>query len=182
MSIGIVQRMMDWITKQEMELEYPPVAEGAICDAERAIGHPIPIILRECYLKIGNGGFGPGYGIIGLREGYTSDFGDLVETYNQLKNDYAMEGKKWPEEMLPYCEWGCNIFTCVDATGEGQVYTFADFLLSPVHCTLETFFQLWMSGRSIWEFNKSDANDESISFVNPFTGDRESIRRRGRSE
>ena len=38
--------------------------------AERALGHPLPPLLRAIYLKLGNGGFGPGYGILGIGDGY----------------------------------------------------------------------------------------------------------------
>jgi hypothetical protein len=52
------------------------------------LGFPLPPLLRELYTQVGNGGFGPGYGIFGLEGGYIdpdiiNDFqgGTLVEWY-----------------------------------------------------------------------------------------------------
>src|SRR5262245_21256318 len=44
----------------------PPSME-AVEAAERELGRPFPALLRRLYLEIRNGGFGLGYGIIGLR-------------------------------------------------------------------------------------------------------------------
>jgi hypothetical protein len=54
------------------------------------------------------------HGIIGLRGGHESNLGNLFETYEDVKRGAAYLGIDWTEGLLPFCEWGCNIFTCVD--------------------------------------------------------------------
>jgi len=43
--------------------------------SERELGFPIPELLKLVYEKVGNGGFGPGYGLMGIRSGATDDQG-----------------------------------------------------------------------------------------------------------
>ena len=41
-----------------------PRATLELCDsAELQLGFSLPTFLRELYVKVGNGGFGPGYGL-----------------------------------------------------------------------------------------------------------------------
>jgi hypothetical protein len=114
-----VSRIRDYAASQPRSIPFPPVAEKAVEKAEAQLGFSIPSLLKLVYLQVGNGGFGPGRGgsIIGLEGGYASDFGTLVETYEQLRADQALEGKQWRATLLPFCEWGCNIFSCVDCEG-----------------------------------------------------------------
>ncbi len=44
----------------------PPVSLADLTDAETIIGFPLPTLLRRIYLEVGNGGFGPGYGLFPL--------------------------------------------------------------------------------------------------------------------
>ena len=52
---------------------YPPATPGDIATAEEKIGFHLPELLKEIYQIIGNGGFGPGYGLIGIGDGYRDD-------------------------------------------------------------------------------------------------------------
>jgi len=49
-------------------LQAAPIA--AAQEAEQLAGVPLPPLLRRLFLEVGNGGFGPGYGVLGLRGGY----------------------------------------------------------------------------------------------------------------
>lgn len=49
-----------------------PASPEAIEEAETLVGAPMPKLLRDLYL-VANGGFGPGYGLLGLRDGFTDD-------------------------------------------------------------------------------------------------------------
>jgi len=44
-----------------------PASPEAVDEAEEAFGFPLPGLLRRLYAEVGNGGFGPGYGIPGCR-------------------------------------------------------------------------------------------------------------------
>jgi hypothetical protein len=45
----------------------------AIALAEVALRYSLPTLLRRLYLEVGNGGFGPGYGVLGLQGGHLDD-------------------------------------------------------------------------------------------------------------
>src|SRR5215510_6467043 len=74
--------------------------------------------MKRIYIEIGNGGFGPGYGLIGLTNGAPDDIGKIApEIYNQLRSaDRDDPNWKWPHGLLPICHWGCAILSCVDCT------------------------------------------------------------------
>jgi hypothetical protein len=61
----------------------------------------LPDLLQTIYTKIGDGGFGPGYGL------YSSAV--IQSLYEQFT---ATES--WQEGMLPICTWGCAIYSCID--------------------------------------------------------------------
>ena len=65
---------------------------------------------------------GPGYGIIGVVGGHSSDLGTLVETFNEIKRGADYLGLKWNPQLLPFCGWGCNIFSCVDCSDPGTYF------------------------------------------------------------
>src|SRR5262245_1609670 len=96
-----------------------PVATPAQMEATQGvIGFELPQLLREIFLGIGNGGFGPGYGLIGVEGGYADFKGvRLVDLGRQLG---ALDRK-----ILPICNWGCGIYSCLDCgKPEAPVFTF----------------------------------------------------------
>ncbi|MGP3921266.1 SMI1/KNR4 family protein [Nonomuraea sp. 10N515B] len=61
----------------------PAASSEAVAETEEAIGYPLPPLLRRLYLEVGNGGFGPRGGIIGVRgyDFWKSDiFADITES------------------------------------------------------------------------------------------------------
>ena len=89
-----------------------------IADDEKRLGFTLPPLMKRIYIEIGNGGFGPGYGLIGLTNGAPDDTGKIApEIYNQLRSaDRDDPNWKWPHGLLPICHWGCAILSCVDCT------------------------------------------------------------------
>lgn len=93
-------------------------ADGlSVIVAERALGFPLPPLLRELYLKVGNGGFGPGYGLFGLDGGaYLPSVPNeqyLVDIYRDfLKRPHSCA--PWQERLLPICHWGRTCFSYLD--------------------------------------------------------------------
>ncbi|UCH79139.1 MAG: hypothetical protein JSU81_04105, partial [Candidatus Coatesbacteria bacterium] len=74
--------------------------------------------LKRIYLEIGNGGFGPGYGLYGFGTGLAEDRypAALEELYAALREEPPEGLSSWPEGLLPVCTWGCAIDSYVDCT------------------------------------------------------------------
>jgi hypothetical protein len=67
----------------------PPVSEDDLIRAKVRLGFGLPPLLRELYLRVGNGGFGPGYSFYPLDNGadpkaLQSD--SLLTTYLALRS------------------------------------------------------------------------------------------------
>jgi hypothetical protein len=66
---------------QEPILAFPPATEQQIRETEQQLGFPLPPLLRLLYTQIANGGFGPGYGIIGVAGGVDYPYGSIARRY-----------------------------------------------------------------------------------------------------
>ncbi len=69
---------------QEPSLAFPPATEEQLQETEALLGFALPPLLRLLYTGIANGGFGPGYGIIGALEGFPLEGGmgeDIAHCY-----------------------------------------------------------------------------------------------------
>jgi SMI1/KNR4 family protein SUKH-1 len=107
-----------------------PVTEEELVQAETQLGFVLPSLLRRIYREVGNGGFGPGYGLLPLNElppNGGDDTTSLVAEYQGMKSFsqqdidayFAEEEEKpalWPERVLILCDWGCNIYSCLDCS------------------------------------------------------------------
>jgi SMI1 / KNR4 family (SUKH-1) len=159
---------------------FPPASEATLADAERRLGFALPSSLAAVYVHVGNGGFGPGYGLIGLPGGYTGgENGSIVELYETRRNpDPSDTNWVWPEAVVPFCEWGCAIYSCVDCR-LGSVQTFDPNALRPgeaisrafarTHPTVAAWFEDWVNGVRFGDkmFERDPDGDRTIT--NPFT-------------
>ena len=59
---------------------FPVARPDQIARAEHDLGFPLPPLLKELYLRVGNGGYGPGYGLIGTTGGAKDDLGKNLES------------------------------------------------------------------------------------------------------
>ncbi|HUF99470.1 MAG TPA: SMI1/KNR4 family protein, partial [Ilumatobacter sp.] len=98
-----------------------PATRAAIAAAESEIGHPLPSLLRRLYLEVGNGGFGPGGGVLGVADGYTDDLKqNAVEAHS-----YFRSSRLEPPLLVPLCHWGCGIYSLVEvAPNAGWMWGF----------------------------------------------------------
>jgi hypothetical protein len=111
---------------------------------EAAIDLPLPPLLRRLYTEVGNGGFGPGYGLLGLAGGY----GDhLKQTAVDVFKD-----RKLPSSLFPICDWGCGILSLVDLRNgrmwgydPNPVEDMSDALF-PQSMLLTEWFSRWLEG------------------------------------
>jgi hypothetical protein len=138
-------------------------------DDERTLGFAVPELLKRLYAEIGNGGFGPGYGLIGLRNGFRSTGQTASEIYAALRSGDAKElGWSWPWALLPICDWGCAIMSCIDCSestfrmrifdpnarepdGDWGACLFDDLI------DFDEWIEAWASGVSLWDRAYGDA-------------------------
>jgi hypothetical protein len=73
---------------------FPPASSLLLDAAETKLGFRLPLLLRELYSQVANGGFGPGYGILGLEGGFYDPVitmgepgGSLLDWYFAYRGD-----------------------------------------------------------------------------------------------
>jgi hypothetical protein len=142
-----------------------PVATIASLAAdERTLGFALPPLLKRLYLEVGNGGWGPGYGLLGLMDGAKDDLGStaIEDYFIRLGDDPDDPAWRWPRGLLPICHWGCAIYSCVDCSRPNfPVIVFDPNVRESKSDGTETFFlecdgfeqwiQLWVDGHDLWE-------------------------------
>src|SRR4051812_40294184 len=116
MAHDLVAKVSEYVALHPSLTKFPPVSMEVVEEAESQLGFPIPDLLKSFYLRIGNGYAGASCDIMGLTGGCCSDLGNLIEVYPVLKEGQESEGREWKVGLLPFCAWGCNIFSCVDST------------------------------------------------------------------
>jgi len=149
-------------------LIYDPATDQAVADAERALGFALPRFLKRVLTEVGNGGFGPGFGLIGLRGGHpNSDGKSLVDMYLEW------QPHGWRERLLPVSDWGCAAWSCVDP--EDNVVTADQSRFTLTRFTLPAWLDAWNHGVSLSDetFETGDA-----IILNPFTRKPMPIKRR----
>ena len=93
------QALNAWLGARESEEPAPlkplePLAEKAVAKVEKTLGFRLPDELRQLYLELGDGGFGPYNGIRRLA--------NWAKDYLKLRGELPAErGRDWPEALLP---------------------------------------------------------------------------------
>ncbi len=122
LELSLVERLKAKIADGEQHRQigtaatFAPATQSSLEMAERDLGFPLPPLLAQVYTSVANGGFGPGYGLIGLDGGAKLDTGDSVVSLYQsfLLQDPDDPLWHWPASLLAICHWGCGIYSCVD--------------------------------------------------------------------
>lgn len=99
---------------------HPPASVGELAETEKRLGMRLPPLVRRVYAEVGNGGFGPGYGLWGLITGHQDDRDSVVSRY-ELYTGPAPEGDenwRWPRSRIVLAHWGCAICSCLDLAFE----------------------------------------------------------------
>ncbi len=155
-----------------------PATAKAIARAEAELGFKLPELLARIYREIANGGFGPGYGIIGLTGGYLDNGRSIVDLYRELKPGSITEWQ-WPDGLLPICDWGCAILSCVDCSSPNCGMVFSEETeLTRLPCNLREWLEAWCRGERLWDQWEQMFDWEEVSWPNPFTGKSEKHKRR----
>ncbi|MGY4509246.1 SMI1/KNR4 family protein [Bradyrhizobium sp. USDA 3650] len=136
-----------------------PGKPGDIDSDEKHFRFGLPSLLKRIYAEIGNGGFGPGYGLIGLTNGVPDDTGKTaVAIYDVFRSAPELG---WPDALLPICHWGCAIYSCIDCLApdfpmrifdpdaqDGDDWSAAFFEESR---GFEDWIRSWASGVDLWD-------------------------------
>jgi hypothetical protein len=148
---------------------FPTVSEGDVANAEADLGFQLPPLLKRLYTEVSNGIAGFAYDLIGLKEGCACHCGTLVDTYLDFKKGGESESKEWQLGLLPFCHWGCNIFSCVDCTDAASpLLTYEDSSVWAERYTLPGFFEMWLKGNVL--FSQENVEIVAKEITNPFTG------------
>jgi len=155
---------------------YQPVTAETIAETEAGLEALLHPFLRRVYVEVGNGGFGPGYGLAGLAGGYGASEGEsLLERYRRLR------AEQWPEKLLPLFDWGDAIWSCLDATSlQGTIVTHDD-VEGPTltDFSIRSWLKAWVDGVNLWE---EMYEDEEAIVMNPFTRKLTTTKVRGRAK
>jgi hypothetical protein len=149
----------------------PPATPEQVQASQRRLGFSLPVPLRQVVMQVANGGFGPGYGLLGLEGGATDDLGDTaVDSYLVRRSWDGQQGWRWPERLVPICTWGCGIYTCMiceqgsiggrlvryDPDFEDELWQFRG-----EGRTVAQWLGAWLDGQDLWELEASDADEEA---------------------
>jgi hypothetical protein len=137
-----------------------PLPQSATWEAVRAVeerlGFRLPVLLGKLWAEVANGGFGPGYGLVGIEGGYALDPTRLTlpELYFSMLDSYwepVLDGP-WPEKLVPICHWGCGHESLIDcSTIEGQIVDFPEGSdLRPKGVTFARWMEDWVNGVELW--------------------------------
>jgi len=142
---------------------YAPASLTDVEHAEAALAMKLPPFLRRLYLEVGNGGYGPGAGLIGIAGGYPDFDGQtLVTTYQRFRTG------AWPSQLLPLWDWGDTMWSCVDVT-EGFAVVTHDGTegATKTTFTLQSLLRSWLDEEDLFA---ALYEIEDAVMLNPFTG------------
>jgi hypothetical protein len=117
--------------------------------AEVLVGAAVPGLLRRLHLEVSNGGFGPGYGVLGVDDGFRDDM-------RRTAVDILTRRGNWPgmpDHLLPVCHWGCAIYSFVHCPS-GRMFGWDPNPVAPdddvpffeQEYSLDTWLAAWLDG------------------------------------
>jgi hypothetical protein len=125
----------------------PPASADAVEAAEREMGCHLHQFHRRLFREVGNGGFGPGDGLIAIPEGLP----DVQErSMIELKQGLFSDHERQMSSVVPLCDWGCGIWSCVDCE-TGAILSISSFGLRDLEQDLHSWFEDWISGVNLWD-------------------------------
>jgi hypothetical protein len=141
----------------------PPCDRRAVEDAERELGFRLPGLLTDIYTTVANGGFGPGYGVMGVSGGFTDDSDhSIVDAYKVYAvADPNEPNWAWPRAWVPFCHWGCIVYSVLDcshaphpvyfvAIGDKEPDQAMDSIIHAHKRSLSQWLTDWMKDKDLW--------------------------------
>jgi hypothetical protein len=152
----------------------PRATEAQLEETERLLHFALPTTLRTLYKDVANGGFGPGYGLVGAVGGApASEFAkDLADDYcraRELSPFWEESGleksdpnwfepffNEWPPGFVRILEWGCCIWSVLDLR-HGRVLRFEPVegkrdreAMEPEADSLDDWLRRWLRGEDLF--------------------------------
>jgi SMI1/KNR4 family protein SUKH-1 len=126
-----------------------PASEETFQAAEAKLGFALPLVVRQLYASVGNGGFGPGEGLLTLDE--------MAAEYHELTASPAgPRGQLWPAHLLPLVRMEPS-FDCIDTSSgailawdveelaEGSSNAHWERSFKPAAADLQSYLEEWLA-------------------------------------
>jgi hypothetical protein len=159
----------------------PPVTAEEVAQTEMKLGFELPSLLRRLYLEVGNGGFGPGYGLFPLNAFHPST-DSLVTAYLGMRSmsqkdidehwtDEEEKPSLWPECVLMICDWGCNIYSCLNCASpdlpilrmDSNVNFLVEWAIEA--SSLQQWLEAWQDGKALFALDWEQATKISVAHL-----------------
>jgi len=158
----------------------PPASPALIAEAESAMGLTLHPLHRRLLVEIGNGGFGPGYGLLGVKGGHADGDGrTMAELRRALpgSSGTSLFSLGLPRGVVPLCEWGCATWSCLDTRSvDGAVLMLEERGMFDMGTSFEQWLTDWVRGVKLWDTMFEFLTEERI---NPFTRKPQLFKRAG---
>jgi len=141
----------------------PPCNNRILLQSKDRLGFTLPEVLRSIYTNGANGGFGPGYGLMGVIDGFTDDQkANAVDLYQNFRTrDPEDKAWVWPEGLFPFCYWGCAVYSAVKCNAPPYPVYWIDFSVRDIEEPIEKllclqresltqWFENWLEGKDLW--------------------------------
>lgn len=154
-----------------------------IADAESQLGFHLPPLLRRIY-EIANGGIGPGFGLLPVDDGeggLAAEYRSRVDsTYIPKPGEPGFDQYPWPERLLPVCDWGCAMWSCLDCrSDDGPIVTASNGLaFANTGHTLRSWLSAWLAGVDLFEEMFEPGPNRTA--INPFTKEPVTLKSQGK--
>ncbi|MEZ6073062.1 MAG: SMI1/KNR4 family protein [Pirellulales bacterium] len=142
MTDDLITRIREAARRDETTQWFCVTTPEQIAYVESIISIQLPELLKQCYMQIGNGGFGPSYGITGLPGGHESSWGDLIQTVEGLRQLEECE-----QGWLPLIDYGCAEMLCVDCDEEELVVVSLQGEIDYKDYDFTTVMERWCEGK-----------------------------------
>ncbi len=111
-----------------------PLSLPLVPTLEASLGFGLPQPLLDLFAHVGNGGFGPGYGLMRLAPADRPAFaGNAIAVHRFLTgidyidpNDPDDPTLAWPPGFLPIVHWGCSMYSVIDCLDPAFAVLFWD--------------------------------------------------------
>jgi hypothetical protein len=147
-----------------------PATSAVIEASERAIGCALHPLHRRLLQEVGNGGFGPGDGLIRLPGGSLDVNGRSILELREVL--WVDADTPLPLPVVPLCDWGDAIYSCIGCE-TGAVLTMSEHGLKETGQEFHAWLEDWISGVDLW---KRLVVLENKVIANPFTKQAQTVK------